>query len=141
MAYMSQERKAGLVPGIKKVLAKYGMRGSVAVRHHSTLVVNVTGGQLDIIGAYRKIVEAERDRKSDKSWGWLPENHLDVNHHHLEWFEGHEKVHAFLVELRDAAMSGNHYRSDLMTDYFDVGWYLDINVGRWNKPYRLKEAA
>jgi hypothetical protein len=24
-----------------------------------------------------------------------------------------------------------------MTDYFDVGWYIEINVGKWNKEYNL----
>jgi hypothetical protein len=32
---------------------------------------------------------------------------------------------------------GNHDRSDSMTDYFDVGWYISINVGKWNKPYEM----
>jgi hypothetical protein len=31
----------------------------------------------------------------------------------------------------------NHDNSDIMTDYFDVGWYLNINVGGWNKPYTV----
>ena len=47
MAYVSQQRKAELALGIKAVLAKYGMKGSIAVRHHSTLVVTVTSGPLD----------------------------------------------------------------------------------------------
>jgi hypothetical protein len=33
---------------------------------------------------------------------------------------------------------GNWNRSDVQTDYFDVGWYCDINVGSWNKPYVLE---
>lgn len=24
--------------------------------------------------------------------------------------------------------------------HFNVGYYVDINVGRWNKPYELKAA-
>jgi len=24
-----------------------------------------------------------------------------------------------------------------MTDYFDVGWYNDIRIGDWNKPYQM----
>ncbi len=31
--------------------------------------------------------------------------------------------------------------SDIMTDYFDVAWYVDINIGKWNKPYKLVESA
>ena len=42
----------------------------------------------------------------------------------------------FLMELKSAMMNGNHDRSDIMTDLFDVGWYIDINIGRWNKAYQ-----
>jgi hypothetical protein len=24
-----------------------------------------------------------------------------------------------------------------MTDYFDVGWYIDIKIGKWDKPYNF----
>jgi hypothetical protein len=30
---------------------------------------------------------------------------------------------------------GNHDRSDSQTDYFDVGFYTDISIGRWDTPY------
>jgi hypothetical protein len=33
--------------------------------------------------------------------------------------------------------AGNWDKSDIQTDYFDVGWYIDVNVGRWDKPYAL----
>jgi hypothetical protein len=32
---------------------------------------------------------------------------------------------------------GNHDRSDIQTDYFDVGWYKSVNIGTWNKPYEV----
>jgi hypothetical protein len=34
-------------------------------------------------------------------------------------------------------MVGNHDKSDVMTDYFNVGWYIDINIGKWDKPYKV----
>jgi len=30
---------------------------------------------------------------------------------------------------------GNHDNSDIMTDYFDVGWYISVRLGKWDKPY------
>jgi hypothetical protein len=33
--------------------------------------------------------------------------------------------------IRDAMMVSNHDNSDPMTDYFDVSWYIAINVGKW----------
>jgi hypothetical protein len=32
---------------------------------------------------------------------------------------------------------GNWDKSDIQSDYFNVGWYVDVNIGRWNKPYAL----
>ena len=31
----------------------------------------------------------------------------------------------------------NWDNSDLMTDYFDVNFYLSVEVGKWDKPYAL----
>ena len=54
MAYMSQEKKKELSVGIKEVLKKYGVKGSIAVRHHSSLVVNIASGGLDFMSAFQK---------------------------------------------------------------------------------------
>ena len=134
MAYMSQERKAKLAPTIKSILKKYKMKGSVAVRDHSTLVVNIKSGVLDIIGNYNQTI-ADRDPTGNKHINKATTS-LDVNQY---WIHDHYtgKVQKFLTELRDAMMVGNHDNSDIQTDYFDVGWYIDINVGKWNKPYEL----
>ena len=35
-------------------------------------------------------------------------------------------------------MEGNFDNSDPQSDYFSVGWYTDINVGKWNKPYVME---
>ena len=47
MAYVSQADKKALAPAIKKVLSKYGMKGSISIRHHSTLVVTLQSGAID----------------------------------------------------------------------------------------------
>lgn len=115
MAFMNQEQKKVLSPAIKVVLKKHGFKGSIAVRHHSTLVVNVSSGPLA-----------------------LPENtYTQVNTY---WIEEHwdKNWSAFLLELKTAMMKGNHNNSDIQTDYFDVGWYIDINIGKWDKSYTVK---
>ena len=33
----------------------------------------------------------------------------------------------------------NHYHSDAMTDYFDTAYYVNIHVGKWDKPYELNK--
>lgn len=115
MAYMNQEKKKMLAPGTKAVLKKYGMKGSISVRHHSSLVVTLISGKIDF---------------ADKH----------VNEYHIE--NHHEGVAKdFLLELVDA-MNGceeiqNFDKSDPMTDYFHVGWYIDISVGKFDKEYKL----
>jgi len=134
MAYMNQEQKNILAPGIKAVLKKYGMKGTIAVRHYSTLIVNVKSGDLDIITNW---MDNPRPYRSLNENVERPE-YLTVNQYWIkEHFSG--DVRDFLLELCDAMNAApgleNHDRSDTMTDYFDVGWYIEINVGNWNKPY------
>jgi len=135
MAYMDQTKKAKLAPSIKAVLKKYKMKGSVAVSNHSTLVVNIKSGVLDIIGNYNATV-AQRDPTGNKHINKATTS-LDVNQY---WIKDHYtgKVQKFLTELYDAMSVGNFDDSDLMTDYHSVGWYTDINVGKWNRPYVLE---
>jgi hypothetical protein len=42
-----------------------------------------------------------------------------------------------LQEIMPLMNAGNHDRSDIQTDYFDVGWYVDVNIGRWDRPYQV----
>ena len=35
----------------------------------------------------------------------------------------------------------NWDNSDIQTDYFDVNYWFDINIGKWNKPFQIKGAA
>ena len=124
MAYMNQERKAELATGIKSVLKEYGVKGTIGVRNHSTLTVNIKSGAID----FDHFISRDAFSGSD--------GYIQVNPHWIdEHYEGVAKE--FLSKLKDAMMVGNHDKSDVMTDYFNVGWYIDINIGNWNKPYKV----
>jgi hypothetical protein len=125
MAYMSQELKKQLAPAINAILKKYGVKGTLAVRHHMTLVLNIKSGEIDFFGDY--YLDADR-------------GFMSVNNY---WYKDHFKDDAldFLNELLPAMNAGNYNNSDVMTDYFDIGWYIDINIGKWDKAYILKEMA
>ena len=134
MAYMDQRQKAFLSPAIKAVLKKYGMKGSIGVRHHSTLICNVTSGPLDVIGNMYELAIT----KPDSHYNRYPTKptHIQVNPY---WIGNHYTgtVCEFIQALKDAMDVGNHNRSDYQTDYHDVGWYIDINIGQWDKPFQL----
>lgn len=116
MAYMNQDRKKELAPAIKAVLKEYGMKATIAVRNHSTLVVNIKRGPIDF-GEYTH-----------------GDGYIQVNTYHIErHYEG--VAREFLLKLKDAMMAGNWDKSDIQSDYFNVGWWIDINVGGYAKPY------
>lgn len=124
MAYVSQELKAKLAPQIKKICAKYGVKATLAVRHHSTLVLNIKSGKIDFFNDYGAREDAEK-------YGYI-----DVNpYHYKNHFIG--EAYHFLSEVIPAINNGNHDNSDIQTDYFDVGWYIDVNIGKWNNRYEL----
>jgi hypothetical protein len=127
MAYMNQQTKKQLEPAIKAVLKKYGMNGTLAVRNNSTLMVNIKAGKLDIIGNY--LDKVGRDRFSN-----FPRS-LQVYQYSNECrFTG--SVLDFMNELFDAMRGAEWYdRSDAQTDYFDTAYYMNVNVGQWDKPY------
>jgi len=140
MAYMSQEKKAKIAPKVKAILAKYKVKGSLAVRNHSTLVLNLKSGSIDLIENYidtdsktfhgKKMSQDQIDYiRSKKS--------LDVNPY---WYQEHftGKSLKFLKEIFVAMNDGNWDKSDIQSDYFNVGWYVDVNIGKWDKPYTVE---
>ena len=130
MAYMSQEKKSKLSPAIKAVCKKYKVKASLAVRHHSTLVLNIKESPIDFIGNFNKtLIQRNTDPRAK-----VAVDTISVNPY---WYQEHFTGRAlnFLREVISAMNDGNHDRSDIQTDYFDVGWYIDVNIGQWNKPY------
>ena len=123
MAYVSQQDKKELAPAIKKVLSKYGMKGSISIRQHSTLKVTLQSGAIDF---------------KDYSHG---DGYIQVNTYHIDsHYTG--KAKAFLNELLDAMKGPKYFNNDdAMTDYFHRSHYTDINVGKWNKPYFMQKTA
>ena len=137
MANMNQKLKAELAPGIKAVLKKYGMKGSIAVRHNMTLVVNIKSGKLDIMqNHYDKVTERGTVNQYGDNIRKL--EYLDVNQYWIE--DGYTGiVKDFINELYDA-MKGDKWfdKSDIQSDYFHTAYYMDVNIGSWNKPYQFE---
>ncbi len=118
MAYISQQDKKDLAPAIKAVLKNYGMKGTIAINHYSSLVVTIQSGVLDFTDHF--------------SHG---DGYIQVNTYHIDsWYSG--TIKRFLQDLVKAMKGTKWYNnSDAMTDYFDTAYYIDINIGKWNKPY------
>jgi hypothetical protein len=133
MAYMSQEKKVKIAPKVKAILKKYGVKGTLAVRNHSTLCLNLKSGKIDFIANSNRVCGADYYQVAQ---GFRPNTgkYCQVNPYHFKsHYDG--KALAFLTEVLSAMNEGNYDNSDIQTDYFSVGWYVDVNIGKWNKPY------
>jgi len=93
--------KKEMAPGIKSVLKKYGVKGSISVRHHSSVVVKLSKGKLDL--------------KENPNIYCLDSH-----------YEG--EIRDFYKELRDAMSLGYYDNSDPQSDYFDTAFYRHIEV-------------
>lgn len=128
MAYVSKEDKAKFAKLLKEAFGtdakKRGFKYSLSVRHMSTIVLTISGGTIDFIGNYNATSKYP-----------TTEGYVSVNTFHIDSsFSG--TVKTLLLKIHDILNTDNHNNSDIMTDYFDVGHYIDINIGKWDKPYK-----
>ena len=131
---MNQERKAKITKMLKPILAKYKVKGSLSVRNHSTIVLTLKFGAIDFIGNSNRVCgndfyQVQRGFKPTTS------GYDQVNPY---WFQDHYDgdAKAFLTEAFKALKSADWYdESDAMIDYFNIAYYVDVNIGKWNSPY------
>ena len=123
MAYMDQERKAKLAAGVKAVMPK-GWKYSLAVRNHSTIVCTISEAPVDLITALHGV-------------GGNGQRHTEVNRRWFEFRNIPDDVATPMLAILDALNVGNHNRSDLQQDLHDVGWYVSLKIGRWDKPFKV----
>ena len=123
MAYMSQENKAKLQVEIGKVMPT-NWKWSLRVHHHSTLVLTIRQADVDLIK--ENMVSQERDK------GQL--SYVSLNEHNLQGYYSGKLLKIF-ESIKGAMNVGNHDRSDIQSDYFDVGWYVTINIGEYDAPF------
>jgi hypothetical protein len=134
MAYMNQERKALINKMLKPVLAKYGIKGTLSVRNHSSIVLTLKSGKIDFIANSNRVCAASH-WQVHKGWRPNTSGYSDVN---VYWFQDHYDGLAkdFLTEAMAALKCAGWYdRTNAQIDYFDTAYYVDIHIGRWNKPY------
>ncbi len=133
MAFMSQEHKKRIAEELKAALKGSGLKWSLRVRHRSTIIITVSQGPVDFLTNYENTDSGKNGIKE----GWhKPGSSIQVNGSHLaEQFTG--KALDYLKTITDCLNLDNWDRSDIQTDYFDVGHYINIQIGTHEKPYKL----
>jgi hypothetical protein len=121
MAYMNQAKKSKIAANLKPILKKYGVKGSLSVRNHMAICLTITEGKIDFA----------KDYGADSKFG------IQVNPY---WYQEHftGRAKEFLSEVIPAMYSADYYdNTDAQIDYFDTAYYVDVNIGKWNKPYKM----
>ena len=126
MAYMSQEKKSLIAAELKKVIPPT-WKWSLSVVHHSTIRLTISAAPVDLI---REHLPSEYIKPTD--------TYLQLNEYHLEYAYRGELLQTF-EKIKEALNLGNWDKSDVMTDYFDVGHYVNLHIGRWDKPFQALE--
>lgn len=145
MAYMNQQKKLCIADALKKVVPK-DWKYSLAVRHHSTIVMTIRSAPIDFMQ-----MEADRLRTElRRGHSYVDPNHIaayigELEHGEVEYFQLNEfqvatqfpgEIGATLAKIVAVLNTGNYDNSDLMTDYFDVGHYISLRIGDYGKPFR-----
>jgi hypothetical protein len=128
MAHMTQEEKKSIQPQIKALAKKHGVNCTLAVKHHSIIVLNIKNGKLDFLENYQNSRKRDYDTRTR---GYLS---LGCKRHVEDNFTG--DCQTFLNDAMNILYSMDYYNdSDVYRDYFDVAYYVEINIGRYDKPY------
>lgn len=125
MAYISKADKDAKAVELRALAKEYGIKATVARKHSYTIVLNLHGGKIDFYGALKEV-----DSNYSKTY-------IQVNPYWLDDQFNKGVAHDFLTKALEIMNRGNYDNSDAMTDYFDRGFYVDINIGQWNKGYAL----
>ncbi len=116
MAYISQETKKAMLPKIKAICQKYGIKVSLSIDNYSSITCTIASWRLPS-------PLWENDTRSVNTF------YID---NHFEW-----ERRELLKEINEVLHGEGRYdESDAMTDYFNTARYVHIGIWKWDKPYK-----
>lgn len=128
MAHMSQDNKKRIHGLLKNVMPK-DYKWSLSVKHNSmVLVLTISKAPDDLIG-----VLSDNGYRVDAGYasGYLNMRATDSTRQ----FAGAPNLVELFGKIHAAMSDGNHDNSDVISDYFDVGWYSEVHIGSVTKPF------
>lgn len=131
MAYMNQDKKRVIKAALDKIAKPYGIKYSLRVNSHMSITCTITAAPIDFIGNFKAVTGDKFKMDGALS------HHISVNPY---WYQDHftGKPREVIGQLIEALKAANYYdRSDAMTDYFDTAYYFNLNIGDYNRPFKL----
>lgn len=115
MAYINAEKTDKFRKEIKAAFPDF--KFSVTNEHHSTICISIMEAPIQMLDEGK--------------------TYEDVNTYYIkDHYKDKPAICEVLEKIHEICYRGNHNNSDLMTDYFDVGWYISITIGKWDKPFK-----
>jgi hypothetical protein len=125
MAYINQAEKKVIAAKMKEFMPKE-WKYSLAIHNHSQIVCTIKSAPVNLETELKENVNVH-----------IHDGSFSVNEFH---FKNHFKdpesnTVKILTQIVDALNTDNYNNSDSMTDYFDVGHYVELRFGKWNQPF------
>lgn len=134
MAFMDQQTKARISAELKKVMPS-GWKYSLSVQHHSKITMTVTAAPADIIGELNA-VRQENAQLFGRDFHPITDGHADLSYCSDAAFPTGSAIYPVIETALQALKSADWFnRSDSTTDYFNVAYYIGLQIGRWDKPF------
>ena len=122
MAYISTEEVKVIREELKKNFpSRLGWKLSIVRRDYLSLSIS--------------IIKAPFELRNDQNNAYEQVNQY--------WIESRENKQSIppLKKIFEIANKNNYDRSDVQSDYFDIGYYLNISIGHFGKPFTPSEAT
>jgi hypothetical protein len=132
MAYITQDQKKEIAAILKARMPKE-MKYSLSIRHHSTIEMTIYSAPVDLLG----MVNAHN--KQEAEWRSHPFHECTKS---VQGIGRHPEIfgdYAPIIEAAQDALNLNNYdRSDSQSDYFEVGHYVRMDLGRFDRPFQVQ---
>jgi hypothetical protein len=114
MAYITTEEVKEKRDLIKKAFpAKEGWKFSVTREHHSSIVISL----MQYPDSYN-----------------FGQSYQQINHYHLDNCGLGDDEKEVLKKVNEIAHIGWWDKSDIMTDYFNTAFYVNLQIAKWDRP-------
>lgn len=143
MAYVSTQKTAEIRAKLKEVFPEIKFLVNRGTNYNGALNVHIMRSPYKFLNVERYIarfngnppVPAEQLTNILNGEGYT----LDINPYHLHSTDTLYENVGIIEKILDICNDGNWDRSDVRSDYFDVGWYINLTVGKGDKYYVLSK--
>jgi hypothetical protein len=127
MAHISKEQVQAKQKKLAVLNKAYGIKASFSGSNSSSLNLTIHSGVIDF---FEYMYSDIRERNEGRYY-------IQLNQYYLsDWFEASPALD-YLNKAYSIMQEGHSDTSDFQSDYFCCSWYNHIQIGKWDKPYKV----